>query len=151
MSIFLILALLPGVVADDFELPPDIVLDTYTVSGTLLGFQAGEYMHAVIRDRNGDIMSVLSPDPLMDYFLAGHVGETVVLEVEEAETYAVEAEEMVRTTRLTGAAAGETTYEEWADSLNAEGTPEEQLGDYVLVPLDFLYGEEATPPEGGGR
>lgn len=151
MNLFLILALLPGVVADDFELPPDIVMDTYTVSGTLLGFQAGEYMHAVIRERSGDIMSVLSPDPLLDYFLAGHVGETVVLEVEEVETYVIEAEEMVRTTRLTGAAAGETTYEEWVDSLNAEGTPEEQLGDYTRVPLDYLYGEEAIPPVGVGR
>lgn len=144
MNLFLILALLPGVVADDFELPPDIVLDTYTVTGTLLGFQAGDYMHAVLRERSGDIMSVMSPDPLLDYFLAGHVGETVVLEVEEVETYVIEAEEMVRTTRLAGAAAGETTYEEWADSLNAEGTPEELLGDYIRVPLDYPY-------EAGGR
>lgn len=151
MGLFLILLLLPGVVADDFEFPPDIVFDTYTVTGTLLGFQAGEYMHAVIRDRSGDIMSFLSPEPLMDYFLAGHVGETVVLEVEEVDTYVIEAEDMVRTTRLTGAASEETTYEEWVDSLNAEGTPEEQLGDYTRVPLDFLYGEESTPPEGGGR
>lgn len=151
MNLFLIMALLVGVVADDFELPPDILIDTYTVTGTLLGFQAGEYMHAVIRDRSGDVMSVLSPDPLLDFFLSGHVGETVILEVEEVETYLIEAEDMVRTTRLTGAAAGEKTYEEWADSLNAQGTPDELLGDYTRVPLDFLYGEEATPLEGGGR
>jgi hypothetical protein len=154
LSVFLILALLIGVVADDFELPPDIIHGSMTRTGTMMGFQIGdEYARAVICLRSGDTDSFWSFDPLLNYYLAMHVDESVVLEIEDVETWLIEAEEMVRLLRVVGASSGGTTFGEWSDSLRALGEPEALLDDFFTTPYEHLCpGEETTSDSrGGGR
>jgi hypothetical protein len=105
----------------------------------MLGFQAGDYVQAMIQQRGGEPQEYWSFDPLLDYFLALHVGETVTLTVEDVDTYLVEMEEVVRLFRITDASAGGTTFTEWRDSLQALGNPEDLLGDYGKAPLEHLY------------
>ncbi|MBN2586728.1 MAG: hypothetical protein JXA64_05955 [Candidatus Fermentibacteraceae bacterium] len=155
MSLFLILALLVGVVADDFELPPDIVYGNITRTGTMMGFQIGdERTLAVVDLRNGGTEAFWSFDPLLNYFLALHVDQAVVLEIEDVETWLMHEEEMVRLLRVVDASAGGTTFEEWGDSLRAIGEPEVLLDDFFTTPYDYIYGageeEVVSDPRGGG-
>ncbi len=138
MSLVIILAFLLGVIADDFEVPPNIVYDSTTVTGIFLGYEVGDYIHPVLRDENGDVKSFWSTDHLMDYFLTCHVGERVVLEIEEADSYIWEIEGMMRIFRVIGASTDNISYSQWRDSLEAEGKPEDLLGDYYMAPYDCL-------------
>ncbi len=157
MNLFLILALLVGVVADDFELPPDIVYGNVTRTGTMMGFEIGDqHTLAVLDQRNGGIEAFWSFDPLLNYFLAMHVDQTVVLEIEDVETWLMQEEDMVRLLRVVDASAGETTFDEWGDSLRAIGEPEVLLDNFFTTPYDYIYGageEEgrSDPREDGGR
>ena len=139
MNLIFILAVLSGVVADDFEIPPSIIYGSTTVRGAFLGFEVGDYIHPVIRDENGEIESFWSSDPLLDYFLATHVGERVVLEIEESDTYIMELGDMLRIFSVTGATFGNVSFSSWKDSLDALGEPEELLGDYFSAPYDCIY------------
>lgn len=138
MSIFLIIAILTGIVSDDFELPPDIVYSTMEIRGHLLGFQTDDYIHVVILDEDRDARTFHSSDPLLNYFLACHVDENVTLNVEEVDTYLMEAEEMVHLLRVIGATAGGRSYSVWLDSLRAEGEPADLLGNYFEAPQEHL-------------
>ena len=138
MSLVLIIAVLLGVVADDFEVLPNVVYDSSTVTGTFLGYEVGDYIHPVIRDENGDVKSFWSTDPLMDYFLTFLVGSRVILEIEEADSYIPESGGMMRIFRVIGARTNTRTFSQWRDSLEAEGDPEELLGDYYMAPFDCL-------------
>ncbi len=138
MSLILIIALLSGVVADDFEVSPNVVYDSSTVVGIMLGYEVGDYIHPVIRDESGDVRSFWSTDPLMDYFLTLYVGEMVVLQIEEADSYIPESGGMMRIFRVIGAGTGTMSFVQWRDSLEAEGDPEELLGDYHTAPYDCL-------------
>jgi hypothetical protein len=141
LNIIFILALLSGVVADDFEVPPDMVFSTSTVHGTLIGFEVGAHIQPVITDRNGEMVSYWSSGPLMNYFLSIHVMERVTLEIEEVDTYIVSIGEVARIFRIIEATAGSTSFTVWRDSLEAEGEPEELLGDYYSAPLDYKIEE----------
>ena len=74
----------------------------------------------------------------MDYFLTCHVGERVVLEIEESDSYIWEIESMMRIFRVIGAGSGTVSFVQWRDSLEAEGDPEDLLGDYHMAPYDCL-------------
>ena len=139
MNLILILAVLSGVVADDFEIPPRIIYGSTTVRGAFLGFEVGDYIHPVMRDESGEIVSFWSTDPLLNYFLASHVGERVVLEIEESDTYIMELGEMLRIFSVIGANTGAVSFTSWKDSLDALGEPEELLGDYFSAPYDCVY------------
>ena len=138
MSLIIIIALLSGVVADDFEVSPNVVYDSTTVIGIMLGYEVGDYIHPVIRDESGDVRSFWSTDPLMDYYLTLHVGERVVLQIEEADSYIPESGGMIRIFRVIGARTDTMSFIAWRDSLEAEGDPEELLGDYHAAPYGCL-------------
>jgi len=127
------------VVADDFEIPPNVVHDSTTVTGIFLGYEVGDYIHPVIRDDSGRIRSFWSTDPLMDYFLTCHVNERVILEIEEADSYIWEIAGMMRIFRVIGAGTGTLSYSQWKDSLETEGDPEDLLGDYYMAPYDCVF------------
>jgi hypothetical protein len=150
LNLILVLALLSGVVADDFELPPDIVYSNLNMNGTILGFQIGDYVQVVLQERGGELKELWTFDPLMDYFLAEHVNESVSFEVEDVETYLTKAEDMVRLLRVVSAEAGGTSFSVWMDSVEALGTPGEILGDYTRAPRAHLY-EGEVPDDTGGR
>jgi len=138
LSLIMIIALLSGVVADDFEVSPNVVYDSTTVIGIMLGYEVGDYIHPVIRDESGDLRSFWSTDPLMDYFLTLHIGERVILEIEEADSYIPESGGMMRIFRVIGAGTDAVSFIAWRDSLEAQGTPGELLGDYHMAPYDCL-------------
>ena len=74
----------------------------------------------------------------MDYFLTCLVGEEVILEIEEADSYIWEIEGMMRIFRVIGAGTGTTSFMQWRDSLETEGRPEDLLGDYFSAPYGCL-------------
>lgn len=128
MNLILMIALLTGVVADDFELPPDIVYNTMTRTGTLEGIDSGdESAQVTVSGREGGSESFWSFDPLLNYFLSLHLDEQVTLDIEDVETWMTDEESMVRLMRVVDATAGETTFEEWSDSLEAEGGLDEEV------------------------
>ena len=138
MSLIIIIALLSGVVADDFEITPDVLFDSSTVTGVFLGYEVGDYLHPVIREEDGEIRSFWSTDPLLDYFLTRHVGEEVVLDIEEVDSYIPESGGMMRIFRVIGATTDAISFFQWRDSLEAEGEPEDLLGDYSMAPYNCL-------------
>ncbi|MCK5116194.1 MAG: hypothetical protein KAR44_06310 [Candidatus Aegiribacteria sp.] len=138
MSLIIIVALLSGVVADDFEVSPNVVYDSSTVVGIFLGYEIGDYIHPVIREDDGDVRSFWSTDPLMDYFLTCLVGSRVILEIEEADSYIPESGGMMRIFRVIGVSTNTRSFFQWRDSLEAEGDPEDLLGDYYMAPYDCL-------------
>ena len=151
MSLLFILAMLSGVVADDFEVPPDMAFDTTTVIGQFIGFEVGAQVQPVIRDRNGELVSFWSAGPLMDYFLCIHLNERVTLEVEEVDTYIASIGEVSRVWRIIEASAGALSFSTWRDSLEARGEPEELLGDYFSAPLDHTVGGTVGDSNSGER
>ncbi|MEN8208274.1 MAG: hypothetical protein ABFR50_03385 [Candidatus Fermentibacteria bacterium] len=139
MSLIFIIALLSGVVADDFEVSPNVVYDSTTAPGILLGFIVGQYdVHPVLLDENGDARSFWSTDPLLDYFLSRLVGERVFLEIEESDSYIGSVPDVMRIFRVIDASTGNLSYFQWRDSLETEGDPEELLGDYHAAPYNCL-------------
>lgn len=138
LNLILILAVLSGLVADDFEIPPNMVYDSTTVSGTFLGFEVGDYIHPVIRDARGKILSFWSTNHLMDYFLSCHINERVILDIEEVDCYIMEVGDVMRIFRVIGAGTETVSFSHWRDSLEAEGRPEELLGNYFSAPYDNL-------------
>lgn len=138
MNLILVLAVLSGVIVDDFEIPPNIIYDSTTVSGIFVGFEVGDYVHPVIRDESGEKKSFWSTDPLLDYFLAIHLNERVILEIEEADSYIWEIADMMRIFRVIGARTVTVSFTHWRDSLEAEGDPADLLGDYFSAPYDCL-------------
>lgn len=124
MNLVIIAALLIGVVADDFELPPDIVYGNMNRTGLLAEVEPGD-LRVVLSGREGDTETFWSFDPLLNHFLSLHLDEQVVLEIEDVETWMSEEEEMVRLLRVVDATAGETTFRAWSDSLETgEGLDE---------------------------
>jgi len=128
LSLVMIAALLIGVVADDFELPPDIVYGTMNRTGRLAEVDAGG-LQVVLSVREGDHETFWSFDPLLNSFLSLHTDEQAVLEIEDVETWMPEEEAMVRLLRVVDATIGEITFRAWSDSLEAGGTPGEVLED----------------------
>ena len=140
MNLILIVALLSGVVADDFELPPNVMFDSTSVSGEFLGFAVDERANTLFLSSGERVESYASTDPLLDYFLSMYVGDRVMLVVGEAE-YTTEEGEMARVIRVLDARAGSSTYSSWSDSIRAEGDPEDLLRDYMSAPSEYIYGE----------
>jgi len=137
LNLILILAVLSGLVADDFELPPNAMFDSTTVSGTLIGFEIGNYVHPVILTESGKLESYCSTDPLLDYFLTLFIEEWVVLDIQEAGCFRTGTEEIVRVFLVVGARSGTLSYDHWRDSLITEGDPADLLEDYTSAPLEF--------------
>lgn len=140
MNVILIVALLSGVVADDFELPPGVMFDSTTVSGEFLGFAVNEGANTLFLSGGEDVESYMSKDPLLDYFLSMYVGDRVVLVLGEAQ-YTTDEGETMRVSRILDARACSAEYSSWLDSLRAEGDPEELIRNLRIAPSEHIYGE----------
>lgn len=91
----------------------DKVVATKSASGTLKGFEVGDYMHAVIKLTNGSEASYFIGQPGLDYFLAEHKDKPLVLTYQIVDSYIPEAGGSQRIERLSGARAGALTYAAW--------------------------------------
>ncbi len=141
MNIIFIFAVLSGVAVNDFEVPEDVVLDSTTVQGVFLGYQVGDYIHPILQTNAGEVLSFWSTDPLMDYFLTCQVGEEVILEIENKESYIPEAGGMTRILSVVGVSTNTTSFSIWRDSIETLGEPQELLGDYFTAPYNCLVEE----------
>jgi hypothetical protein len=110
----------------------DKVIGTRSATGTLKGFEVGDYTHAVINLANGKENSYFIGPPGLDYFLALHKGETLVLTYQIVDSYIPEAGGTQRIERLSGARAGKTTYAAWWKQMRAK---------HSVNQLDKMYGK----------
>lgn len=98
----------------------DKVIATKSVTGTLKGFEVGDYVHAVINLPKGKENSYFIGSPGLDYFLALHKGEQLFLTYQIVDSYIEEAGGVQRIERLNGARAGQLTYAAWWKRMRAK-------------------------------
>jgi hypothetical protein len=110
----------------------DKVIATRSATGTLKGFEVGDYMHAVINLANGKENSYFIGQPGLEYFLALHKDEPLVLTYQVVNSYIPEAGGSQRIERLSGARAGSLTYASWWKKMRAK---------HSLAQLDKMYGK----------
>lgn len=110
----------------------DRVIATRSVTGKLKGFEVGDYTHAVINLANGRENSYFIGPPGLDYFLALHKDEQMVLTYQIVDSYIPEAGGRQRIERLSGARAGRLTYAAWWRQMRAK---------HSLAQLDRMYGK----------
>jgi ribosomal protein L21E len=108
----------------------DKVIATRNVTGTLKGFEVGDYVHAVINLAKGKENSYFIGSPGLDYFLALHKGESLALTYQIVDSYIEEAGGVQRIERLSGARAGNLTYAAWWKKMRAK---------YSFNQLDKMY------------
>lgn len=111
----------------------DKVIATRSATGTLKGFEVGDYTHAVINLANGKENSYFISQPGLDYFLAVHKDQSMVLTYQIVDSYIPEAGGTQRIERLSGARAGKLTYAAWWRQMRAK---------HSLAQLDKMYGKE---------
>ncbi|MCK4505157.1 MAG: hypothetical protein KAW14_06040 [Candidatus Aegiribacteria sp.] len=140
MSLFIIFMILFGYVSDDFEFTVITEYETFSVRGVFLGFEIDDYFNPVVRDEDGAVRSFLSTDCLMDYFLSDHVGESIILNIEDADLYVHHLGDTTRIERVTGISIDGLTYTHWKDSLDAAG--ELELLQYFYSPYHCQYNQE---------
>ncbi len=140
MSLFIIFMILFGYVSDDFEFTVITEHNTFRVPGVFLGFEIDDYFNPVVRDEDGAVRSFLSTDCLMDYFLSDHVGESIILDIEDADLYVHHLGDTTRIERVTGISIDGLTYTHWKDSLDAAG--ELELLQYFYSPYHCQYNQE---------
>lgn len=110
----------------------DRIISTRTVRGTLKGFEVGDYVHAVIKLENGKEDSYFIGSPGLDYFLALHKDEPLVLTVQVVDSYIPEAGGRQRIDRVSGARAGRLTSAAWWRKMRAQKSVDQ---------IDALYRE----------
>ncbi|HEY0384516.1 MAG TPA: hypothetical protein VGC64_00825, partial [Pyrinomonadaceae bacterium] len=98
----------------------DKVIATRNITGTLKGFEVGDYVHAVIKLSKGKEESYFVGSPGLDYFLALHKGEQLSLTYQIVDSYIEEAGGVQRIERLNGARAGKLTYAAWWKQMRAK-------------------------------
>jgi len=100
----------------------DKVKETKTLRGRFVGFEIGDYTHAVIRKGDGKRTSFFINQPGMDYFLASHKGQSLELTYQVVDTYIPEAGGVETIERLVSARAGNVTYREWWKKVKASAS-----------------------------
>lgn len=101
----------------------DKVIATRTIVGTVVGFEAGDYLHVVVKDSSGKERSFYVPDNLsMEYFLAENKGQPVALTYQVVDTYIPEAGGTERIEAVKSARAGKLTIAAWWKQVRAKNT-----------------------------
>lgn len=109
----------------------DKVIATKTIKGKLKGFEVGDYVHAVITLNNGKEESYFIGTFGLDYFLAQHKDEPLVLTYQIVDSYIPEAGGVQRIERLSSARAGTLTSAAWWKKMRAKHT---------VAQLEKMYG-----------
>lgn len=100
----------------------DKVIATKIIKGKLKGFEVGDYTHAVITLDNGKEESFFIGTFGLDYFLAQHKDEPLVLTYQIVDSYIPEAGGVQRIDRLSSARAGTLTSAAWWKKMKAKHT-----------------------------
>lgn len=85
---------------------------TKSLSGTFVGFEAGDYLHGVFARPNGEKESFFL-ERGMEIFLVDHAKESLELEVQTVETDIPEAGGITEIDRLHAIRAGNVSFADW--------------------------------------
>jgi hypothetical protein len=91
---------------------PDKVKATRSLSGKFVGFEAGDYLHAVFAKGDGQEESFFL-ERGMEIFLVDHAKEPLELEVQTVETDIPEAGGITEIDRLHAVRAGGVSFADW--------------------------------------
>ena len=92
---------------------PDRVRETKTITGSFVGFEAGDYLHAIVKRSNGERISFFLMKPGIEYFLVLRKDEPLELTYQVVDTYIPEAGDMETIKRLIAARVSGQTYPAW--------------------------------------
>ncbi|HXU29099.1 MAG TPA: hypothetical protein VN851_00855 [Thermoanaerobaculia bacterium] len=98
--------------APTVESAPDKVKGAKNLSGKFVGFEAGDYLHAVFAKPDGKRESFFL-ERGMEIFLVDHAKEPLELEVQTVETDIPEAGGVTEIERLHGIRAGGVSFADW--------------------------------------
>ena len=102
----------PAEVSAEAETSPETVRETKSLTGTFLGFEAGDYLHAVIRQPDGQTSSFFL-ERGMEIFLVDHRNEPLELTYQVVDTDVPEAGGVMTIERLSAIRAGGQTFADW--------------------------------------
>ena len=91
---------------------PDTVRETKTLTGELIGFEAGDYLHAVIRQPDGSSASFFL-ERGMEIFLVDHQSQPLELTYQVVDTDIPEAGGITTIERLHAIKARDQTFADW--------------------------------------
>jgi hypothetical protein len=94
------------------EQASETIRETRTLTGTFLGFEAGDYLHAVIHQGDGETVSFFL-DRGMEIFLVDHKNEPLELTYQVVDTNIPEAGGITTIERLSAIRAGDQTFADW--------------------------------------
>lgn len=115
LTLFFLLLIITGVAHSNAAAHPpfsstaqkgDRVIATKTLTGKLKGFEVGDYVHAVIKLPNGKEKSFFINGMGVDYFLALHKDEAMVITYQIVDSYIEEAGGRMRIERITSVKLG---------------------------------------------
>lgn len=129
LSLFLGLAIMCPTLASTVQTKPqakqpkDVILSTQKVTGKFVGFETGDYVHALIAPKKGEEMSVFIHGYGLDYFLAVNANKTGVFTIQTVKSYVEEAGGVIELDRVTSATFGKTTFASWWKATRKSMTP----------------------------
>ena len=103
----------------------DRVKSVKTVTGTLVGFEIGDYQHVTIRTLNGKRLSFFIAKPGLDYFLAVNKSQRAILTYQVVDSFVPENGGVMTLERLVSAKVGNQSFEEWWQQLNRKYSADE--------------------------
>lgn len=98
--------------ADPAQQTPETVRETKTLTGEFVGFEAGDYLHAVIRRPDGESASFFL-ERGMEIFLVDHKGQPLELTYQVVDTDIPEAGGVITIERLSAIRSGDQTFADW--------------------------------------
>jgi len=130
------------------EQTPDKVLETKSLTGTFVGFESGDYLHAVIRQQDGKSASFFL-ERGMEIFLVDHKDQPLELTFQVVETDIPEAGGATTIERLSAVRAGDQTFADWWKT--AEPSFGKLLDKYQTRIDEATLDPAEVPAEGSGE
>lgn len=103
----------------------DIIKATRWLSGTVIGFETGDYVHAIIKDSKGQERSFFIGGAGTDFFLAVHKGKKLVINYQVVSSYIPEAGGREEIERISSAKYGKLESGAWWKAQRKKHTFEE--------------------------
>lgn len=91
---------------------PETVQETKSLTGEFIGFEVGDYLHAVIRQPDGTTASFFL-ERGMELFLVDHQNQPLELTYQVVDTEIPEAGGITTIERLSAIRAGDQTFADW--------------------------------------
>ena len=101
---------------------PDRVRETQTITASFVGFEVGDYLHAIVRRPNGARVSFFLKPPGIEYFLVLRKDEPLTLTYQVVDTYIPEVGDTETIKRLIAAKASGQTYAAWWKDMRTKFT-----------------------------